>query len=126
MSEDTSTYEIEINYRIRVANNVTNEFNLFYAKEMEKSKDEIFYDYYKINFYNEMKDYLVTDEGNFYLNEKAFKCLYKEGEDVLDSLYTYYLKQEYASVNSWDEIGDLIIRYCEKYHEDIMGGTEIE
>lgn len=115
----------ETNYRSEIAENVTQEFNDFYNAEMNKSKDEIFYEYYKINFYNELKDYLTADD-DFYLNEDTLKCLQKEGKDVLDSLYTCYLKDEYASVSSWDEIGDFIMRYCERYHSDIMGGTEIE
>lgn len=116
----------EINYQAEVAESVTKEFNEFYGHEMKKSKDEIFYDYYQIHFYNELKDFLVSEEGDYYLDEEEFKCLHNKGIDIIASLYSYYLKEEYASINNWEDISDFIKDYNKHYHDSSMGGTEIE
>lgn len=117
---------IEIEHKDMVVKRVTDEFDLFYAKEMNKTKGQIFDDFYEIHFYNEMKDFLTSECVSCYLDEDEFECLYKDGDEVLANLYSYYLKQEYASINNWDDIRGLVKGYNARYHSDIMGGTEIE
>lgn len=115
----------QIDYRAAVAENATQEFNEFYATEMEKTKEGIFDDYYKIHFYNELKDFLTADGETHYLNEDGFRCLYQDGKSVLACLYDYYLKDEYASTVNWEEISDFINNYNEKYYSNILGGAEL-
>lgn len=57
----------EIDYRAAVAENVTQEYNDFYAAEMQKSKEEIFNDAYQIHFYNELKEFLTSEAESHYL-----------------------------------------------------------
>lgn len=110
----------EIDYRAAVAENVTQEYNDFYAAEMQKSKEEIFNDAYQIHFYNELKEFLTSEAESHYLVTDGFRCLYQGGKSVLACLYDYYLKDEYASTVNWEEINDFINRYNEKYYSDIL------
>ncbi len=115
----------QIDYRAAVAENATQEFNDFYAAEMEKTKEEIFGDYYKIHFYNELKNFLTDNSETHKLDADGFRCLYEDGKSVLACLYDYYLKNEYASTATWEDIGDFINNYNEKYYSNILGGAEL-
>ena len=116
----------ETDCRTEVAKSVTKEFNEFYAQEIKKSKEEIFYDYYQIHFYNELKEFLVSEGVDNYIDENEFKSLKNNGIEIIASLYNYYLKDEYASINHWGDVSDLIKDYNKYYHNISIGGTEIE
>lgn len=117
----------DMDYRAKVAGNATKEFNNFCGTEIEKTKEEIFNDYYQIHFYNELKEFLSADGETHYLDANSFRCLYQEGKSVIACLYDYYSKDEYASTHNWEEISDFIQRYNENYHKDILEEeTELE
>ena len=104
---------------ISVVESVKNEFNDFRKNELEKSKEEIFKDYYVIHFYEELSNFLIESCYND-LEDIHYECLLKDKGHILWSLYQYYLKSEYASINSYEDIKDLIVNYNKKYHNSIL------
>lgn len=96
----------------------------FKERELQKDKEEIFRDYYEIYFYEEMSNFICDcDEA---IDEKHFKCLHKDKGHILSSMYDCYLKNEYASINNFDDIYDLVINYNKKYHHKTLYECEFE
>ena len=112
--------------KVTIYNNIKSAYDSFRAEELEKTKEQIFYDYYQIHFYSELKEFFNVEARND-LSENCYRYLAKEGKNVLPLLYDYYLSDEYASIDNWESISDFIYNYCERYHEkDLYGGNELE
>ena len=93
--------------------------------EMKKSKEEIFYDNYRIHFYVELRDFLMSDND---LDDEYYEKLASEKDSLLALLYDDFLDREYSSINNWEDTTDFLESYCERYYEntDVAGGTELE
>lgn len=112
-------------YRQIVMANVTEEYNEFRKEELQKSKEQIFDDYYRIHVYEELKEFLTAEEPQ--MDEKHYRCLAADGKSVLSLLYDDYLDREYSSITTWEDIRDFVTTYNEDLHKDILeGGAEIE
>ena len=112
-------------YKKLVGENAEKEFAAFYNAEIQKSKDEIFNDSYEIRFYDEMRTFLTSEGTN--MDEMCYRSIAEDGEAAIGLIYYYYLKDEYSSINTWEDIVDMVNAYCKKYHQNIMnGGSELE
>lgn len=108
----------------QVQESVLLEYLDFKEKELQKSKEEIFGDYYGIHFYEELSNFISCGED--ILDEKHFRCLSKDKGHIISSLYDFYLKQEYASINNYEDMEELVIDYNKKYHHKTLYEKEIE
>ncbi len=114
----------KINYKNAVEENVRKEFDLFFAEEMAKPKEEIFNDHRMILFYSELNEYLSSIRNG--LDKDHYRCLYEEGESVIASLYDFYGSVNDTSIDTWDDITDLVHDYNETYHHRILTQIEAE
>ena len=112
-------------YKGVVSENVEKEYKSFFEDEMKKSKEEIFYDNYRIHFYVELRDFLMSDND---LDDEYYEKLASEKDSLLALLYDDFLDREYSSINNWEDTTDFLESYCELYYEnsDVAGGTELE
>ncbi len=108
----------------QVQESVLLEYLEFKEKELQKSKEEIFGDCYEIHFYEELSNFISCGEDS--LDEEHFICLSKDKGHILSSLYDYFLKQEYASINNYEDIGLLVIGYNKRYHHKTLYENETE
>ena len=102
----------------QVQESVLLEYLDFKENELQKSKEEIFKDYYEIHFYEELSNFISCGED--ILDERHFKCLSKDKGHILSSLYDYFLKQEYASISNYEDIEEFVIDYNKKYHRKTL------
>lgn len=69
-------------------------------------------------------DFICNSEN--LLDEKYFKFLSNE-KNIIFQLYMYYLKRDYISINTYEDIEDLIIEYNnEFYKQEKLLEEEIE
>ena len=108
----------------QVQESVLLEYLDFKEKELQKSKEEIFRDCYQIHFYEELSNFISCGEET--LNKKHFRCLSKDKGHILSSLYEYFLKEEYASINNYEDIELFVIDYNKHYHHKTLYKNEIE
>ena len=101
-----------------VQKRVESEFLKYKEKELLKTPEEIFNHSYQNYFYQEMSEFLISDTND--LDDVHYVALYEDKESVLDCVYDYYLKNEYASINNYEEINDFILSYNEKHYSDIL------
>lgn len=101
-----------------VQKRVESEFLKYKEKELSKTPEEIFNHSYQNHFYQEMSEFLISDSND--LDDVHYEALYEDKESVLDCLYDYYLKNEYASINNYEDINDFVLSYNEKYYSDIL------
>lgn len=114
-------------YVSAVAESVEREYTNFKTAELQKSKEEIYDDNYKIRFYIEMYEYFTANKENSFLNVNLCKCLINDSPNIISELYDYYLSNEYASITTWEDINEMIYDYNKEYYKDILeGGTEFE
>ena len=72
-----------------------------------------------------MRTFLTSEETN--MDEMCYRSIAQDGEAAIGLMYHYYLTVEYASINTREDIADMVNAYCRKYHQNIMnGGTELE
>ena len=95
----------------QVQESVLLEYIDFKEQELTKSKEEIFRDYYQIHFYEELSNFISCGEDKGH---------------ILSSLYDYFLKQEYASINNYEDIELFVIDYNKQYHHKTLYKNEIE
>ncbi len=119
---ESQELKIDKTYQNSFHQKITDEFSSFMMEYKNKEALDIVKDSYKINFYKELYQYL-TDE-NTDLEEIQFKALYNQKGKVLESLYDYYLKNEFTSINSYSEINDLIVSYNSRYNDEYMKQNE--
>lgn len=105
-----------------IKTSVEDEYLAFKEEMLKKSSLEVFESYYEIHFYKELYNYITSNDDldNPIVTNKYFKCLKKDKGHILDKLYQYYLKSEYARIHTWDDIEDFIKEYCERYYRDIL------
>lgn len=111
-----------IDYIEAVQDRVIEEYEEFKKEELIKTKEQIYDDHYKINFYENVCDFLSScDDGC--LDLIHFECLHQTKGSIVENLYQYYLKFEYASIEHSEDILDLVISYNKKYHRNILNKT---
>ena len=79
------------------------EFFNFKTLQLTKTKEEIFYNFYEIRFYNEMFDYLTDVE----LSDEEYSLLRSVAgnyQSVLSKLYRQFMDMEEVSIESYSEI----------------------
>lgn len=103
-----------------VRESVEREYQQFYAEEMQKPKEVLINtDNYKIRFFNELSVFLGDDiEDN--LTDRDFEALYYDSPFILDELYDYYLGNEYASINNYGDVAELIKNYNDDRHAEVV------
>ena len=108
-----------IDYMEEVKIGISEEFMNFRKETLSKTKEEIFDDYYKIYFMNEISDFLIVFDKNM-IDEKHWKSLYEDNGSLLNLLYDYYLKNEYATISTTEDIIDFICNYNKTYHRETL------
>ena len=114
----------KINYVNSVQKSVNSEFNDFKESELKKTKNEIFNDYYQIYFYEEMSNFLINNDDSL-LDTLHWECLNQDKGNILNFMYQYYLKNEYASINNYEDLTDLVVEYNNKFHHNILNKESI-
>lgn len=87
-------------------------FEAFEAKVLFMTKKDIFNKAYEINAKNEIYGYLcacATED----LDEKHIDVLLKLGENVIETLYDYFLGKDYASIMFYSEITEWVEDFCQ-------------
>jgi hypothetical protein len=99
---------------------VESEYAEFEKYEMTRTFVQLMHeDNYRIRFYNELSGYFSDDiEDN--LTDRDFEALLEDSPHILNDLYDYYLGNEYACINTYSDVADLIMAYNDKYHEEIV------
>jgi hypothetical protein len=90
-----------------LAGHVTAARNAFKVAEIRKWKEDIYEDYYKIYFVEEMSHYL--ENGDF--DEALCKFLNVEGALLFEGMYRYYINNAEASIND----GGLAEKFVDDY-----------
>ena len=90
-------------YKGVVSENVEKEYKSFFEDEMKKSKEEIFYDNYRIHFYVELRDFLMSDND---LDDEYYEKLASEKDSLLALLYDDFLKEKNPGINIGEERQD--------------------
>ena len=101
-----------------VSYKVINEYEELRKDILSKGNDEAFKESYKIHFFTELKDFLTSEENN--LDDKEYEMLFRENVPILSSLFDYYLKEEYSSIENYSEINNLVVSYNEKYNKNLV------
>lgn len=99
------------NYRDIVLKNVEDNYDTFKEAELAKSKIEIYEDAYKINFMENITDFLEYAE----FSDKIYAFLARDKDRVLDEFYNHYMRDWDRSVANPDEIEDFIRDYYDAY-----------
>lgn len=99
-----------MNKREIIRKNADTEFKNFKHLELQKSKEEIFKDNYKIRFFDELHEFLISETD---LGSEKEMVVVSKGNCFITLLYDFYLSKEYASINTWDDVLDMILDYCD-------------
>ncbi|MCI8412634.1 MAG: DEAD/DEAH box helicase family protein [Clostridia bacterium] len=115
---ESSSEDMRLEQRVKAS--VEAEYKAFYAEESKKTPEELIStDNYKIRFFNELSVFLGEDiEDNLY--DRDLQALLEDSPHILDNLYDYFLGSEYASINNYADVKELIEAYNDKYHEEIV------
>ena len=107
-----------MNYYKQLQDNAEANFNSFKNEQLGKTVGEVFEDAYTINFYHSLYDYFLDDFKNFGLRQGACRFFCNDGGEVLDRLYNDFMKSDYASIGSYDDITDFLNNVYETYNVD--------
>lgn len=110
--------EEEVEYSTLVAENIQKEYEQFCANELRQSKEEIFADSYRIQFYKEIHGYLTNSLNP--LDYEHYKALNLEGEKVIALLWKENLKSGVMNIGDWDRITNFIDNYARCFHKEIF------
>lgn len=99
--------------REKLSLRVEKEFKEYKENMLLKTKEEIFNNNYKIRFCVEMHEYFY-DIPEILLDDIEIDILISVYGNLLEVLYDFYLKREYASINSWEDITDWVKMFCDK------------
>jgi hypothetical protein len=102
------------NARETILKNIEKEFDKFRDDNLKQTKEQIFEDYFKINFYCEVRTFLNESE----LSDRQYERLAEDGGSLLNALWEKYLKWEDISVGSYEDIENLIDEYIRYATED--------
>lgn len=115
-----------IDYQKEVQESVKQEFDEFRADMLTRTKEEIFNNNYGIRFYTELHAFLTSEYIGDHLDDKNMEGLYQDKGAILSELYSYYLHEEYSSINNWGDTADLVRDYNERYYSEIVNREESE
>lgn len=96
-----------------ISRNADAEFAVFKIDELRKSKEEIFRGNYRIRFYDELHEYLTTESHIQEFDRDVLESLEAAHTKLISILYDYYINNEYASIDSWGSIDDMIFNFCD-------------
>ena len=102
----------------KLKNIIYTEYTFFKEFWLEQPKIEIFDNAYKIRFYTNVDDFIHYLDKDTFLEPEYVECLLEDSGSVLACLWDYFLKCEYASVETYDDTRDLIENYCHKYYKE--------
>lgn len=85
---------------------------------LNKSKEEIFFNCFKIYFYNEIYEFFQNDY--FSMSKKDILALLEDGNHIVELLFNCYIDTELSSISNFEDINYFIIAYNDKYHSDIV------
>lgn len=110
---DKKTYQEKFDSLMTKLNS---EYEQFCIDEYAKTKEDIFNDCEKIRFYKSIYEYMedvfvdYSNTSDFYW--ATLDCIADVPYGLLGLLYDFYLSKEVASVNTHDDITQLIADYC--------------
>ena len=87
-------------YKILI-NHVDQELKEFQESELQKSKEEIFQDYYKIHFFEMYADFFKNAVYDYYELLLKIKC-------PLSFLYSKWLSSDGSFSEDWDDLKDFL------------------
>lgn len=96
----------------KIGQNAEKEFEAFKDMILLKTKEEIFNDNYKIRFFDELHVFLKEKDAVLSLDVSERESIAEEGTKFIEDLYYFYVKNEYASIENWEEIIYMIRNYC--------------
>lgn len=113
-----------IEYKKAVIEFVGDEYKTYKSVELKQDPEQIYEDCHRIYFNREITDCLTSEEND--LSDGDYRCLYEDRGHILSLLWDYYLKMEYATVVTWQDIEQMIRGYNKHYHSAILKAeTEI-
>lgn len=92
--------------------NATAEFKAYEEEMLALSKKELFNTAYQIHAKNEIYGYLV-DCATQDLKDEEIDVLLGLGDNVIATLYNYYLSVDYASIMYYSHITEWVQDFCE-------------
>ena len=95
----------------RLIRRLSDEYEEFRKDELSKSKEEIFDDASKINFYFEVYNYFL-ECGE--LDEEVTKLLSSKDEPMA-FLWDEYLSMDGTSIGTWDDMDEFLINVRDDY-----------
>lgn len=101
-----------------VKKRIKDQFLKYRENELAKSSENIFNNSYQNYFFQEISEFLRNNNNG--LDDIYYKALDLDGENILHYLYDYYLKNEYASINNYNDMCEFIFDYTKKYHANIL------
>jgi antirestriction protein ArdC len=117
--ENSNNTRETVNYTELVREQVEAEYRDFQTAEMRKPASEVFANSFKINFYSELHNFLGEDiQDN--LTNRDLQALSTVAPHIIGELYDYYMHSEYASINNYSDIADMIQAYNDEYHSEIV------
>ena len=117
-SERAARKEETIDYKKMVIDRVTEEFDKFRDDMLSQPALNVFHSNYEIHIKTEL--YEVITDGDGYLDEEDYKGLAREQGNILGSLYSDFISNEYASVNTFGETAEFIKEFVKYYAPEKM------
>ena len=104
----------------RLIRRLSDEYEEFRKDELSKSKEEIFDDASRINFYFEVYNYFLECRE---LDEEVTKLLSSKDEPM-SFLWDEYLSMDGASIGTWDDMDEFLINVRDDYVDQNMDMEE--
>jgi hypothetical protein len=101
---------------------ITEEMEEFKLLILQKSKQEIYEANYEIYFYENVSDFLVGYGMGKLYNEVWDSHVVEliKRDNIISSLWDYYINAEYMSINSYEDICDFISTYVQTTSEELI------
>ncbi len=109
--------EKAIDYKHEVIDSVDKEYKAYEAELLKGTPEEVYCHSYETSVKTELRDAIC---GEVEFEDKVYKALYQEKDEILDGLHQDFISSPHASVNSFGETGFFIEDYCNRYHKEIM------
>ena len=98
-------------YISKIQKNADISFERFKSKQLTYSKETIFQNAGEIRFFIEIKEYIADDSNLEKIQKEHLKKLSELGVNTIDILYDYYIKSEYASIETWGAIDQMLLNF---------------
>lgn len=106
--------------REKVIASVENEFAEFKNEfTLNHTAEDVFESAHMINIKRELYGTIIGEFGETYLSDKEYGALAHERDSILENLYTDFICEEGASVNSFADTARFIEDYCERNYPEI-------